>query len=804
MAMTKMTQSLISRISLRATVVFLGALLCGFAVAAQSIVELQPTTSVSVDPTRKSPVGLTSTTTEDNGGLSTGGYLVKQTAEVGGRISDFSGNELMWDTLVNLGSGVRLLEYSLNLHSPKHNGLLFDDLSFSNFGYGGDPDDLTRLRLSKGKIYNFEGNFRRDRNVFDYNLLANPLNPATSVPDVPILDSPHQLFLTRRMSDYNLNLFPLSIVRFRLGYSHNIQQGTAFSSVHEGTEAQLVQPTLNITDNYHFGVSVRALPRTSLNYDQFYTFTKGDSASTLYALPYNLAGTQPIPVDLGLSINMGAGQPCAAPILGTGFVNPLCNAFFSYNRSGRNRVQFPAEQASFQSSYFPWMDLAGRFSYSKSENDLPAYDELFSGLITRTRQRSYTTTGSSSAERLSVTGDFAATIHVSDHFRIVDDFRYDNFRIPGAWLLNTSSLFGATLLSTPNVFNPATCPPPFTAATCPQHNASSPADVVADAFSDFLRQERKVNTFELEYDFTRRINAFAGYRYESRDITDSTSDVQLQTFYPTLATRGCAGQPIQSDGSCMTTVTSADGTYVPIQAHSLIAGVSARVTDTLRLRFDTELYYADNAFTRISPRHLQRYRLRTTYQPVDWVNLSGGISILENRNTALDIGNLQHNRSYSIAAEFASHEGKWGVDLSYDYNDIFSQTNICYVATPSPVGALSCGAPFLSGISLYAEKAHFGSGSVFVRPMRKLTATLGYTVTSSDGNTLILDPDAPSGPLTYRYHVPVAGIAYEVSKGFTFKTNWNYYDYKEYSDVGPTLPRNFRGNVVTVSIRYAL
>jgi hypothetical protein len=440
--MTKMTQSLISRISFRAAMVFLGALFCGFAVTAQSIVEMQPTTGVSVDPTRKSPVGLTSSTIEDNGGLSTGGYVVKQTAEVGGRIADFSGNELMWDTLVNLGSGMRLLEYSLNLHSPTHNGLLFDDLSFSNFGYGGDPNDLTRLRFSKGKIYNFEGNFRRDRNVFDYHLLANPLNPATSVPDVPILDSPHQLFLTRRRSDYNLNLFPLSIVRFRLGYSHNIQGSTAFSSVHEGTEAQLAQPPLDITDNYHFGISLRALPRTSLNFDQFYTFTKGDSASTLFALPYNLAGAQPIPVDLGLSINTAAGQPCATPILGTGFVNPACNA-------------------------------------------------------------------------------------------------------------------------------------------------------------------------------------------------------------------------------C----------------------------------------------TRISPRHLQRCRLRTTYKPVNWVNLSGGITILENRNTALDIGNLQHNRSYSSAAEFAPQEAKWGVDLSYDYNDIFSQTNICHVATPSPPGALSCSAPFLSGISLYAEKSHFGSGS---------------------------------------------------------------------------------------------
>lgn len=802
--MTRMKHNLISRISFRMTAAFLGVLFCGYTAAAQSSEELQPTTGVSVDATRKSPLGLTATTTENNEGLTTDGYTVKQTAEVGGRVSDFSGNELMWDTLVNLGSGVRLLEYSLNLHSPKHNGLLFDDLSFSNFGYGGDPNDVTRLTFSKGKIYDFEGNFRRDRNVFDYDLLANPLNPATSVPNVPVLDSPHEIFLTRRMSDYNLNLFPLWVVRFRLGYSHNIQEGTAFSTVHEGTEAQLVQPTLDITDNYHFGVSVRALPRTSLNYDQFYTFTKGDSASMLYALPYNLAGTPPVPVDLGLAFNTAAGQPCATPILGAGFVNPACNAFFSYSRSGRNRVQFPVEQASFQSSYFPWLDLAGRFNYSKAENSLPAFDELFSGLITRSRQSEYTTTGHSSAERLSIAGDFAATVHVSERFRIVDDFRYDNFRIPGAWLLNTSSLFGATLLSTPNVFNPATCPPPYTAATCPQHSASSGADVVADAFSDMLRQERKVNTFELEYDFTHRINAFAGYRYESRDITDNTSDAQLQTFDPTLPNRGaCAGLPLDANGVCSTTVTSNSAADVAIQAHSLIAGVSARVTDALRVRFDTELYYADNAFTRISPRNLQQYRLRATYKPADWVNLSGAIVIVENRNTSLDIGNLQHNRSYSISAEFAPREARWGVDLDYNYNDIFSQTNICYVATPSPAGALSCGAPFLSGISLYAQKSNVGSGSVFVRPVRKLTGTLGYTVTSSDGSTFILDASEPTGPLTFQYHLPMAGMAYEVSKGFTFKTNWNYYDYKEYSDGGPTLPRNFRGNVVTLSIRYA-
>ena len=34
----------------------------------------------------------------------------------------------------------------------------------SNFGYGGDPNDVSRLRVSKNKWYNFDALFRRDEN----------------------------------------------------------------------------------------------------------------------------------------------------------------------------------------------------------------------------------------------------------------------------------------------------------------------------------------------------------------------------------------------------------------------------------------------------------------------------------------------------------------------------------------------------------------------------------------------------------------------------------------------------------------
>ncbi|HEX9222985.1 MAG TPA: hypothetical protein VF860_06615 [Candidatus Acidoferrales bacterium] len=768
--------------------------------------DLRDAPGVSADAARKTSDLATSVTTETNRGVEAGVYKIKQSAEFGGRLSDFTGSQAMWDTFVNLGTGPRLLEYTLDIHAPNHNGRLFDDLSFSNFGYGGDPSNVSRLRVLKGKYYTLNANFRRFQNIFDYDLLANPLNPPTSNPNVPILNSPHELLLTRRMSDVSLGLFPLAKVRFRLGYSRVVNAGTSFSSTHLGTDPLIFQPTLNTSDNYQAGISLRFIPKTSINYDQFYTYFKGDTTGQLsgFGLPtFALAGG--IPVNLGLPFNTAAGQPCATPILATGFVNPACNGVFSYNRFGRTRNDFPTEQVSFQSNYFRRLDLSGRMNYSDAEASMPSFAELFDGLITRTRGRSFQTTGGSLNHRLSLTGDFGVTYQVTDRLRVADNFHYDNFRIPGAWNLTTNNLFGATLLSVPNQFNPATCPPPFTAATCPQHNASSGPDINNDLLNVFLRQREKFNTIELEYDFTRRVSAHIGYRYGHREITHDISDVQFQTFFPTLPNRGaCAGLPLSPTGICTTTVEEVDGDTTPITSHSALFGFSARPTDAFRIIFDTELFYADRAFTRISPRQLQQYKLRTTYKPLDWVNFGAALYILENRNNTADIGNLQHNRSYAFTTSLAPGQGKWGLDLSYDYNDIFSQTNICFVATPTPPGSLSCGTPLLSGISIYKDRSHVGSGSVFLKPVSRVTAAVGYTVTSTAGNTLILNPIAPTGPLSYNYHLPTASLAIELSKRLTYRTGWNYYDYNEKSLPGPTLPRDFRGNVLTLSMRYAM
>ncbi len=730
------------------------------------------------------------------------GYETKQTAEFGGRISNFTGNRGVWDTFVNLGTGPRLLEYTLDMQSPAHNGLLFDDLSLSSYGYGGDPNDVSRLRILKGSIYNFSANFRRDQNIFDYDLLANPLNPANSNPNIPVLDSPHEFMLTRRMSDVGLSLFSLSPVRVKLGWSRVVNEGSTFSTIHEGTESLLFQPTLNTSDTFHGGISLRVLSRTSINYDQFYTFFKGDTSATLNGTGFRLAGG--IPVDLGLPFNTTASQPCAAPLLAGGLVNPVCNGAFGYSRTGRNRNSYPTEQLSFQSNYFRKLDISGRFTYTDAKAELPDFSETFNGLIARSQARNITQTGSATAKRISRNLDFGLTYDVSSKLRIIDNFRLDNFSIPTGWQYVTNTLVGPTLLSAPNVFDPATCQPPFTAATCPQHSASSGPDVNQDLLNQFIRQDMKINTFQVEYDFTRRITGYVGYRYENREITHNDSSLQVQTFFPTLPNRGaCAGEPLVN-GVCTVTLEDSGNDFTPINGHSAIFGFSARPSEKFRVSFDTELFYADNVFTRIDPRHLQVYRVRTNYKPESWMSLGGTVSIRENRNNTADIGNLQHNRSYAFTAVIAPAEAKWGLDFSYDYNDIFSQTNICFVATPAPLNSLSCGTPFLQRLSVYNERAHYGAGSIYLNPVARVTVALGYTVTSSTGNTLILNPNAPTGPLSFNYHLPSATLVVQISKKLAYKTGWNFYDYNEKSAPGPTLPRDFRGNVFTMSLRYAI
>ena len=94
-------------------------------------------------------------------GIERAGYQIHQSIEVGYRSTDTVGNDGMYDTLVDLHTGPRLLEQTLSMKSVNHQGILFDDLYISSFGWGGEPENVLRARASKYQWYDLRGNFRR-------------------------------------------------------------------------------------------------------------------------------------------------------------------------------------------------------------------------------------------------------------------------------------------------------------------------------------------------------------------------------------------------------------------------------------------------------------------------------------------------------------------------------------------------------------------------------------------------------------------------------------------------------------------
>ena len=742
----------------------------------------------------------TSTASE---GVDNGNYNYQGSFEFGYRFVDTNGSRTVYNTFVNQQQGPRLFDETLSMRSLNHEGSVFDTLFLTSFGWGGDPENASRLRISKNKWYNFNMSFRRDRNFWDYNLLANPLNPPNQV--IQVNGSPHQFQTVRRMYDYNLTLLPQSMIRFRLGYTRNNMEGPALSSIHEGTDTVTFQNTRTLLDAYQIGVDFKGLTRTNISYDQFLQYYKGDTSwADPLAFTFPLAGDGL--VDPGVVYNPAAGQPCATPILANGTFNPACNGYQAYTRFGPTRVSYPTEQLTVQSNYFRNVDLSARVSYSSAESRVDNFGEAFAGLATRTRQRAGLTTGPTAAQRVVANADLGVTVHVTEKLRIVDSFRFSNFRIPGGWTFLSTSLFGATLLSTPNVFNPATCPPPFTAATCPQHNNSSGPDIASDLFNNFLKQDSKLNTIELEYDVTRRFSGHVGYRFERRNILNRFADIQLQTFFPTLATRGaCATGQVDANGVCTVIVLDTENNPIEINGHSFLFGVAARPTDALRASFDLELFSADQANTRISPRNLQHYKGRVSYKPKDWMNLAGTVNILEDRNNEATVNHLEHNRNYGFTL-MLNPNPKVGFEFGYNYDDVFSTTNICFVATPTPPGTSTCpgDTTFRQQPSIYDNKIHFGYSNIMFKPIPRVTANLGYNLTSTSGDTLILNPiQTTLGPLAFNFHKPTASVDVELAKGFAWRTAWNYYDYNEKSVPGPLTPRDFQSNSATLSLRYA-
>ena len=710
-------------------------------------------------------------------GATRGGYLIHSSIEAGYRSSDVTGSDAMYDTLVDLPTGPRILDQTLSMHSIDHMGLLFDNLYLNSVGWGGDPNNYLRLRADKNKWYNLQSSFRRDRSFSDFDLLANPLNPPPppapggSTPSIQAQDSPHLFDTARRMSDVDVTLLPQSRVSFRLGYSHNNMTGPSFSSIHEGTDALLFQPINTTMNSYRMGADWRIAPRTVLSYDQFLDYYKGDTDTSLAAFaPALLPAPGVGSVELGLSIDTVNKEPCAVPggqtslIVNGVLTNKTCSAYFSYARNERIRTSTPTERLSLRSSYFPRVELLGSYAYSSAKSNTPL-DESFSGLLTRTNTLAFTGTGTADANRISDVVDLEATVHLTSHLRLVEKFYFWAYRIPE----------NANFIE--NDYSCAT--PPCNLLSTPLTTPTTTNTTTQSSFN----QSWKRNQTELAWDISKKVGARAGLRYGNRVFN------HFNDFAP------------------------GDEDHFEIGEYTALLGFWARPTHALRLNFDLEHTNYDNVVVRMAPRKESRYRFQTTYTPRPWAILGGSINVLQDSNADALTQYKGHNQNYGLTASLAPRE-RFGMDLAYNFNSVIQNALICFSDTP-PAGvvlpfvanAASCAAndpanPLLN-TSYYTNHTHFGMASVRFIPVKRFAVNVGYNITSVDGSIPQFNVLQPLGSSEYKYYQPLANLSVDLGHKLAYNMGWNYYQYNEGSFVGPTAPRYFHANLLTESLRYA-
>lgn len=162
------------------------------------------------------PVAPTDEKVGEARGENFGNYNLVQSWELGYRFRDVDGNLDKYRSDVNYGNGIRLLGSRLALRSRDGHGSWLDELVISTQGLGNDPYQFANLRISKNGLYRYDLVWRSN----EY------FNPALAVSN-----GQHAINTSRQMHDHDLTLFPQGRVRFFLGFSRNLQEGAALTTV---------------------------------------------------------------------------------------------------------------------------------------------------------------------------------------------------------------------------------------------------------------------------------------------------------------------------------------------------------------------------------------------------------------------------------------------------------------------------------------------------------------------------------------------------------------------------------------------
>ena len=749
------------------------------------------------------------------------GFAVHNTVDLGGHIVGISGSGSMYDTLVNIQSGPRVLGQTITLRSvPGSRHTLFDSLTGFSNGFGGDPLNVVKLDFSKGKVYEFSGLWRRDRQYFDYDLFGNPNIPGGQsipigvngslgkYPWPQVLQSPEMFNTVRRMTDLDVTIFPLSKVTFHVGYSRNIFQGPrSIPGAYETAKTSMLFQEMehNTTNEYRGGVDWKPLQQTIVSFEEVVNQYQNNSYFILNPNQYNVQEANGLLVSLGnwdsqtpyaasncnttSMVTPGVILTSASGSAGLPVVDPACSVISSYTRYQPTHILTPSELLRFQSSSIHNLAVNGVFRYTAANSNMASYNENFQGLDGAVRTESYK--GSGIALRQNVGADFAATYQLTDKFSFSDQFDFSNVRIPGTGTFSgvNASIPAAAIAAKQETINYAGVLTPGVVAIVGQAPNGLP-------LPNYLGTRILRNNVSATWDITPRAMITLTYHYGTRFI----------------------GQKVAAYSGTPSALTF-PVTNVNIDTNGGIVNIALRPTDHWNINGTFEAYYANNAFTPVGARQTEIYRVHSSWKPRAWASFATSYIDTEHHNntnnitpgTAPEQGPLQHvdhSRVFGLSANLVPSE-RYSFDFSYGYSDVYTSTNICYLngATPTLPGTAvlnSAGQPalcpgvFVRGSTTVLSSwgptkdfmdapTQYASASLLVNLNKVLQTNLGYTISAVSGNQFFNDARQVNGSLQSAWQTPFVHVAWTVHPDWIFKADYNYYGYGEGGPSGAPL-----------------
>jgi hypothetical protein len=630
-----------------------------------------------------------------------GPYTVTSTFELGVRGVSVNGDADKYRSDFNYEPGFHLFSSSLIMRSKDSDGKLFDTLMVNSFGWDSDPNRYIRVSVDKTKWYKFDGNYRQ---VDYFNSLRT------------FARNQHIANTQFKIGDFDLTILPQNErIRFNVGYSLERTSGPTVATYdYSRDEFPILAPTRVTANTFHFGADARVWV-FDLSFQQGFRYYKED---TTYDIDLPSPGPPPN--------NPGNNGP------------PNLTFITGFHREFPTRGRTPWTRFSAHTTIGRRLDFTGRYIYSSATSEYALFETVTGQDFSGNNITGDLTTAFGTAKRPNGMGDLAATLFVTDKFRISDTFRINNFRINGA------EAFSEALFRTRTT--------PF---------GETP---LAPIFTDNLdftvtKYRRAINTIEGDYEFTPRFAIHVGHRYTDRRIE-----------------RGDLVQP---------PVAELETEPFDNRTNSFFAGFKARPLPFWTVYFDIEKGENDNIFTRVDNYDYTNFRVRTLIKPTRNLNFNLSFVTKDNTNPALteetprrDFGATVNTRLFSLSADWTPNE-KFSISSGYTYNHVTSEAVIVFFVANVQ----------RDGLSRYFLKDHFAYVNFFaqVHPRVRFSAGYRYNKDNGQGDRIGPDlvtpviPDIPvlifSNPL--QFQSPEFRVAVKLHDRIDWNVGYQWYDYKE-------------------------